>query len=193
MTAITRSIASRMTRDEFVLWDAPTPVRWQLIDGEAVEMAPASQTHSLIQSELIRLLANHLVECGSSCRVMTAPGVVPRIRADMNFRVPDVGITCAATSSGLFVEEPLILAEILSPSNETITRTNVWAYTTLPSVREILLLRSSRVEAELLRRNEDGTWPADPTIVRHDNSLALHSIGFVSPLSALYRISGLNG
>ena len=60
MTAITRSIASRMTRDEFVLWDAPTPVRWQLIDGEAVEMAPASQTHSLIQSELIRLLANHL-------------------------------------------------------------------------------------------------------------------------------------
>ncbi len=72
-------------------------------------------------------------------------------------------------------------------------RTNVWAYTTIPGLREIPLLCSSGSKAELLRRNEDGTWPADPTIVRHDNSLALHSIGFVSPLSALYRTSGING
>ena len=57
MTSMTRLIASRMTRDEFVQWDAPTPFRWQLIDGEAVEMAPASQINAFIQSELIRLLA----------------------------------------------------------------------------------------------------------------------------------------
>ena len=154
-------------------------------------MAPASQIHGFIQSELIRLLGNHFVARDSPCRVVTAPGIVPRVRADMNFRVPDVGVTCSATSSGSFVEEPIVLVEILSPSNETITRTNVWAYTTIPSVREIVLLRSSRMEAELLCRNADRTWPADPVLVRSDSSLALESIGFASPLRALYRTAGL--
>lgn len=130
-----RPVASRMTRDEFLVWDSPTELRWQLIDGEAVEMAPTSQVHAFIQAELGRLLGNHLVECGSPCRVAASPGIVPRVRADLNFRIPDLGVTCAPDSSGLFVNEPLILVEILCPSNETVTRANVWAYSTIPSVR----------------------------------------------------------
>ncbi len=191
MTAMSRPIASRMTRDEFMVWDAPTNLRWQLVDGEAVEMAPTSQIHGFIQAELGRLLGNYLIECGSPCRVATNPGIVPRVRSDSNFRIPDLGVTCAPNSSGLFVDEPLILVEILSPSNETITRANVWTYTTIPTVRELLLVRSSRVEAELLRRNADGTWPADPILLRGDACLVLESVGFTTPLAALYRTTGL--
>jgi hypothetical protein len=52
------------------------------------------------------------------------------------------------------------LSSLLSPSNESETRENVWGYTTIPSVREILLIRSTRVAAELIRHGADGSWLA---------------------------------
>jgi hypothetical protein len=55
----------------------------------------------------------------------------------------------------------MTLTEFLSPGNGAQTRANIWAYTTIPSVREILAVNSTRIEAELLRRNADGTWPED--------------------------------
>ena len=61
----------------------------------------------------------------------------------------------------------------------------------MPSVQEIFLLRSSRIEAELLQRDPSGTWPSDPVVIGADASLALRSIGFSVPLEALYRTTGL--
>ena len=188
---MTRPIASRMTRDEFVQWDAPSACRWQLVDGEAIEMAPANRLHGALQIELGRLIANYLAGQDTSGQVVGAAGVVPRVRADYNFRIPDLAVTFEERNSASFLDAPTVLVEILSPSNETDTRVNVWAYTTIPSVQEILLLRSSRVEAELLRRNDDGTWPADPVLLRSDATLTLRSIGFETPLVAVYRTTGL--
>ena len=182
-----------MTVDEFLVCDADdvTGRRWQLIDGEPVLMAPAAEAHGAIPNELGRLLANHLAERGSPCRVIAAPGIVPRVRANENFRVPDLGVTCAAPSRDVMVSEPVLLVEVLSPSNEAETRANVWAYTTIPSVREILLVRSTRMEAELLCKGEDGTWPQQATIIRSGEHLSLPSLDFSVPLSALYRTSGV--
>jgi Uma2 family endonuclease len=182
-----------MTVDEFLVWDSGdvTGRRWQLIDGEPVLMAPAAEPHGAIQSELVRLLGNHLLATGSPCRVITAPGIVPRVRSNENFRVPDLGITCAPPAQGVMVAEPVLLVEILSPGNEGKTRANIWAYATIPSVREILAVRSTRMEIELLRRLDDGTWPAAPAIVRPPNVLALASIDFSVPVADVYRTTGL--
>lgn len=193
MVALQRRIPARMTVDEFLIWDADdlTGRRWQLMDGEPVLMAPAAEQHGAIQAELARLLANHLAERTSPCRVIAAPGIVPRVRANENFRVPDLGVTCAPPSREVMVSEPVLLIEILSPSNEPETRANVWTYTTIPSVQEILLVRSTRVEAELLRRGKDGTWPEQPTIIRPTDALELTSLDFTAPLASLYRTTVL--
>jgi len=87
--------------------------------------------------------------------------------------------------------EPVILIEILSPTNETETWANVWTYLTIPTVMEVLVISSTRVEAELLRRNPDGTWPEVPTLIGAGDNLSLDSIGFTVPLSALYRTTTL--
>jgi Uma2 family endonuclease len=87
--------------------------------------------------------------------------------------------------------EPLLLIEILSPSNETETRANIWAYTTIPSVREILAVHSTKIEAELLRRRPDGNWPETADIITGSSALTLESIGYAAPLSAFYRTTGL--
>jgi Uma2 family endonuclease len=89
------------------------------------------------------------------------------------------------------VPEPVLLVEILSPSNEAEARANIWAYTTIPSVQELLVVHSTRIEAELLHRGADGSWPEQPEIIRADGSLSLASIAFTVALAAIYRTTAL--
>ncbi len=176
-----------MDTAEFLAWDAPSGSLWQLVDGEPQAMAPASRTHGAIQNELGRLIGNHLAAQAPGCSVITNPGTVPRIRADANFRIPDLAVTCSDYLSEEYdVTEPVLLVEVLSPTNKTETWTNVWAYTTIPSVREILILDSVRIRAELLRRDDNGHWPERPLVIE-DGSLELASIDFSVSLEVIYR------
>jgi len=184
-------IPVRMTVAEFLAWNPTTPQLWQLVDGEPQAMAPASRTHGAIQSELGSLIRNHLAESGSPCSIITTPGVIPHVQSDTNVRIPDLAVTC----SGYDTEEsaltdPVLLIEILSPSNQAETWANVWTYTTIPSVHEILVLKTASISAELLRRTPDGSWPEQPLILA-DGELALQSIGFRIPLAAAYRTTRL--
>jgi Uma2 family endonuclease len=184
-------IPDRMTVAEFLAWDAPSGHRWQLVDGEPQAMAPASRTHNGILGELGALIRNHLLAQGGPCSVVPTPGVVPRVRADSNFRIPDLAVTCSDYQEEEYdLTDPVLLAEILSPSNRSETWTNVWAYTTKPSVQEILLVHSTRVGAELLRRRPDGSWP-EQSMTIDDGEIELASIGFRVPLAALYRTTRL--
>lgn len=182
-----------MTLAEFSAW-TPTDssVRsWQLIDGEPVAMAPATETHGALQNEIGALLRNHLLARGGPCRVISEAGIVPRVRSDRNYRVPDLGVTCAPPSSNLMVSEPVLLIEILSPGNEAETWANIWTYTTIPSVMEILVVSSTKIEAELLRRRDDGSWPETPEPIGPSVELRLDSIGYSVPLAELYRTTAL--
>ena len=182
-----------MTVAEFLEWDSGdrSGALWQLRDGEPEMMAPASDAHGMIQCELGRLVGNHLAERGSPCRVGVAPGVVPRVRSSRNLLVPDLGVTCAPPAGGPTMLDPIVLVEILSPSNARETRANVWAYTSIPSVAEIVVIRSTSIAAEVLRRQGDGSWPAEPQYIDAEGDLVLESIGFRIKLRAAYRTSGV--
>jgi Uma2 family endonuclease len=102
-------------------------------------------------------------------------------------RVPDIGITCVPDEAGQSsLPDPVVLIEVLSPSNAAETWENVWAYTTIPSLREILVLHSVRMAAELLRRQPDGAWPEEPEVIDAEGILALDSVGFSCPLRDVY-------
>jgi Uma2 family endonuclease len=180
-----------MTVAEFLAWDAPGPDRWQLVDGEPVAMAPASRTHGTLQGELGRLIGNHLTAPGNNCTLVTAPGIVPRVRTNENFRIPDLAVTCTRYDTEEYdVSEPVLIVEILSPSNRAETWQNVWTFTTIPSLREILLLSSTAIRADVLRRGSDGNWPAAATVIE-EGDLTLDSIGLTVPLAAIYRATRL--
>jgi Uma2 family endonuclease len=182
-------ISRRMTADEFQDWDPPEHLRqrrWQLFDGEPRCMSPANENHGAIQSEAAFLLISHLRAIRPSCRVIIAPGVIPRVRAGYNHRIPDLGVTCAAAAGDKVLSDPVVLIEILSPSNENDTRANVWAYTSIPSVQEVLLLSGTSISAELLPRGADGNWPKSPLLLGPDDQLRLSSLGFEAPPRAFY-------
>lgn len=183
-----------MTVAEFLDWDPGDGNNglWQLRDGELEMMAPASLRHGIMQTRMSFLLTQHLDAKRPGCRAITAPGVVPRVRSDSNMLIPDLGVTCDAATDGIALANPVLLIEILSPSNEAQTRANIWAFTTVPSVEEILILHTSSIRAELLRRLPDGQWPARPELLGPDDGLRLDSIGFAAPLRAAYVNSGLS-
>jgi Uma2 family endonuclease len=172
---------------EFLAWDAPGPDRWQLVDGEPAAMAPFSRTHGVLLAELGSLIANCLAKAGDRCSVITLPGVVPRVRANDNFRIPDLAVTCTQYEAEEYdVANPLLIVEILSPSNHAETWRNVWSYTTIPSLQEILILSSTAIRAELIHRGGDGDWPATAVVTEHGD-LTLDSVGLTVPLAAIYR------
>ena len=177
-----------MTVDEFVAWPGDGVTKtFQLIEGVAVAMSPGSATHGTIQATLALLIGRRLAETGSRCIVVTEPAVVPRIRSNWNMRVPDIGVTCTPVAAGQFeLPDPILLVEILSPSNQNETRANIWAYATLPSVQELLIVRPTRVEAELLRRGPDGVWPDGPAPIAADGTLRLETVNLTCPLRAAY-------
>jgi Uma2 family endonuclease len=80
----------------------------------------------------------------------------------------------------------MVLIEILSPSNASDSWENVWAYTTIPSVREIVVVHSTRVLAEVLRRDANGQWPAETEKIGRDGTLRLDSIGFACRMPEVY-------
>jgi Uma2 family endonuclease len=180
---------SHMTVAEFLDWEGDgTDRKFELVDGQPQAMAPASGTHGTMQITIGSILRAHLRANRPGCRVAAEPGIVPRVLASANVRVPDLAITCVpneATERAL--PDPVVIIEILSPSNEAETRRNVWAYSSIPSVRETLLVRSTEIAAELLRRQGDGNWPEQPELIEGAGEVMLDSRGFRVPLSAFYE------
>jgi Uma2 family endonuclease len=190
MVALART-NERMTVAEFLRWDSGDD-RYELVDGETRAMAPASTIHGFLQNELGRLIGNRLRERGSACEIVANPGIVPKLLSDHNVRVPDLAVTCSPLLPGQStLPDPVLVVEVLSPSNQAKTWTNVWAYTNIPSVQEILILRSDRVAAELLRRSSSGEWPERPNAIA-GGELELASIGFRVGLAELYARTGLS-
>ncbi len=179
-----------MTVDEFIAWDTARGrkhPKFQLFDGEVRAMSPASNTHGTIQATLAREIGMHLKAPGSKCKVLTEPAIETRIRAKVNLRIPDLGVNCTPDREGqIALPEPILLIEILSPSNQKDTWDNVWAYTTIPSVREIVIVQSTRIEALVLRRQADGAWPADPDTIDAGAELVFASIDLNLPLVSAY-------
>lgn len=177
-----------MTLDEFLSRDSgdPSGASWEFVDGEAVAMALASERHAAFVAEVGRLIGNHLADRRGPYRLLVRPGVLPNVRANSNFRIPDLGVACTPPPDETIVREPVLLIEILSPNNESQTRSNIWTYTTIPSVREILAIHSTRIEAELLVRRADGNWPEMADMLTGDDRVTLPSIGFAAPLAAFY-------
>jgi Uma2 family endonuclease len=190
MSATTK-LPTHLTVAEFLAWHAPAGAAWQLVDGEPQAMAPASRTRGSLQSELAWLLTSHFRSTGSPCVAVTGAGIVPRTMSAANFRIPDLAVTCTGYSAEESVlADPVLIVEILSPSNRAETWASIWAYTSLPSVQEILILSSTEIRADLLRRDAHGDWPDRPAALT-DGDLALASIGLTAPLASLYRSTRL--
>jgi Uma2 family endonuclease len=186
MTAKARALPPLMTVDEFLDWPGDG-ARYELVDGVLRAMDSPGDTHGTIDANLVYLLTAHLVSMLPHCRVVSGIGVQPRVRADWNFRVPDLAVTCEPNEKGArSVPEPFLIVEFLSPSNAADTWDNVRTYTTLPSVTEIVVIYTTRQRADVFTRDEKGHWPANGLEIT-TGDVAFHSLDLTVPLPRFYR------
>ena len=187
-----RRIATPMTVTEFRRWADRQRGKWELVDGRPRAMAPASSTHGLIQARAAFLVERHIEDRRSSCRSATEAPVVPSSFKRHNARATDLAITCSPCADDAWeLQDPVFILEILSPSNEQDTRDNVWAYMTLPSMQQVLLLDSTAVRGEMFQRRADGTWPEEAQDLVPGDTVHIEPIGFSCPLDSFYARTSL--
>ena len=180
-----------LTVDEFLDWDAPPGYLWQLRGGVPQAMSPPSPTHGVIQIRIGQLVGAFLDSRSSPCRIVATPGVIPASRSDINMLIPDLAVTCSPIKpEDRALPNPVLLIEVLSPGNQSETWMNVWAYTTIPSVQEIVVFHSEKTGALVVRRAADGTWPDQPAAIA-EGELTLESIGFKTSIEDIYRTTWL--
>jgi Uma2 family endonuclease len=152
-----------MTVAEFQDWepDHHADHRWHLIDGIPVCMAPPISDHGRIIGRLTSLLMAHVDATMPGCDVVVGTGVIPSVASSLNHRIPDIGVTCEPASKISTMNTPIVLVEVLSPSNAHITR------------------------------DSSGHWPSNPLVLDAEAELDLRSIGFRTPLRGIYRTTSL--
>ncbi len=152
-------IPCEMSLTKFLTWDAPGPYRWQLVEGVPEPMAPSTNAHARIHAILAWLIQTHLDRTRPGYFVLSNAGVRLSEDDQRNFRIPDLGVSRTPQKpSALYIENPILLIEILSAANAKETWLNVQAFTHIACLEEILIFDSTKMAAENWRRFRDGTW-----------------------------------
>jgi Uma2 family endonuclease len=178
MSASAKKLPELMTVDEFIAWPGDGTGLWyDLVDGRLRAHAAPNDLHATMHGTLAYLLIAHVREHLPFCRVAIGGGVRPRIKSNWNYRVPDITMTCSKNAKGQHdVPDPVVIIELLSPSNQADTWDNVRNYATVPSISDIVIIDTQRIHADVLTRDDKGHWPANPVEVQRGGVIALTSL-----------------
>ncbi|HZA65964.1 MAG TPA: Uma2 family endonuclease [Geminicoccaceae bacterium] len=129
------------TVEEFEIWHARQPERWEFIRGQPRMMAPASVSHTIIKTNVGAELRTALAERGCTVMVDGAQILTDEISA-----IPDVVVTCSPIDhSTPVIAAPVIIVEVMSPSSEENDTGLRWlAYRNISSLRHYLVLSQDR-------------------------------------------------
>ena len=125
------------TVEEFEIWHARQPERWEFIRGQPRVMAPASIKHSIIKRNVT--VALHAALASRGCEALVDG---PQILTHEISAIPDVVVTCAPLDlTSPVIAKPVIIVEVMSPSSEQNDTGLRWlAYRNIPSLRHYLVL-----------------------------------------------------
>jgi Uma2 family endonuclease len=182
---MSEAAVKRMSLTEFLRWEDGTDTRYELLDGSPVAMAPPAVAHGILAARLCAGIEAAL-QSRRPCMAQVEAGIARPDRDDTCY-VADLAVTCKLPRRGdQLISNPVLIVEILSPGTAMYDRqTKVSDYRRIPSVEEILLIDSTSIFAEVLRREGD-RWITE--IVRGPQAtLSLASIGLAAAMSELYE------
>ena len=173
-----------MTVDEFLRWEDGTDTRYELVCGEIRRREVASAIHSALLARLGALIHDALKPQPEQVALLSAALAILGC-ADTCY-LADIAVAPTPERwDDRLIRDPILIVEILSPSTTAFDRqTKVPDYRRIASVREILLVDSESVFAEILRREGDH-WITE--IVQGPvATLSLSSVPLTIPMAELY-------
>ena len=179
---------SFITPQKYLAREREATYKSEYLNGQVFAMSGASPQHSIITGNLIAAMHRQISRKG--CQVYTSDMRV-RVEGSNLYTYPDVSVVCGKAR---FEEEdldvllnPVLIAEILSPSTERYDRVGKFAmYSGITSLREYILVSQSAVKVERYFRRPGGKWLLTEASHLKD-SIKLASVPAVLKVRDLYR------
>jgi Uma2 family endonuclease len=171
--------------EHYLAAEAASDVRHEYLGGLVYAMAGETTDHNQIVGNLYFAIRQHLK--GKPCRLYTSDIRVNfDLRNDEYFYYPDVIVSFDRRDHHKrFVRHPTPIIEVLSESTERVDkREKFFAYTSMPSLEEYVLVGQAAREATVFRR-ADG-WKATK-VSGAKGKLPLKALKLSLPLSAVYE------
>jgi len=175
---------SFMTLEEYLEFEETSSLlRHEFINGVLFAMNGATMIHHDIVSNLMRAMVSHVKR---PCRVFSSgPKVVIRLKSKKISYYPDVLVDCRPhTRDRLYVRNPKLIVEVLSPSTQHIDRCEkLENYRQIDSVEEYVIVAQDVKQVIVYSRAE--RW--NPRVYGVlDAAVDFRSIGLTMPMSELY-------
>jgi Uma2 family endonuclease len=152
----------RLTHAEYAALEAAASTRHEYYAGQVFAMAGGTPEHSLVASNVTRLLGNLLAS--KPCVVLNSDASVYVEATDLA-TYPDATVICGSVKRHPSLENsvvnPVLIVEVLSPSTEAYDRGAKFShYKRLSTFTEYLLVATDRFHVDRFVREPDGTWRA---------------------------------
>ena len=155
-------------------------IKHEYIDGAVYAMAGASKNHQRIIANVSGELWTQLKN--TPCEPFSSD---IKVKIGSKFFYPDVMVVCKDDSDNdYYTESPVIIVEVLSKSTRRMDETaKKFAYQTLPTLKEYVLIEQDFVDVEVCRRNEG--W-----VSRHyflGDNVAFESVDLTLSVADIYQ------
>lgn len=174
--------------DEFLRAEESAESRSEYVGGQIYAMAGGTDSHIQISFNLTKSLAEKLRD---QCRAYQSEMKV-RVEQTNAFYYPDVTLVCGEQKfyQGRrdVIENPILLVEVLSNSTKEYDKNDkFFAYQTIESFKEYLLVSQDKYVIQQYIRQEDGNWKIKATI-GIDSTLYLESVDVAVPMRDVYDL-----
>lgn len=195
MSALTKR-KKKYTPEEYLALEDKAELRSEYWDGyiiplqgESPELAGATENHNLIVTNLVAEFKRHLRE--RKCRIYSTDMKV-WVESSNKFFYPDLAIVCGKRKfyqdRRNIIENPEMIIEVLSKSTGIKDRTKkLWAYQTLESLQEYILVSQDEYVVEKYERQTDDSWKYLATIGA-DSSVTFSSVAVTLSFNEIYDL-----
>jgi len=174
-----------VSEEDYLAGEALSDVRHDYLGGHVYAVAGETRTHNTICTNLLSTIRQHLR--GGPCRLYVSDiRVNLTLHEDRYYYYPDLVVTCDPRDTHpRFVRHPKLIIEVLSDSTQRVDRREkFFAYTTLESLAEYVLVAQGAPEFTLYRR---GTGWKEEMVSGREAGVRLDSIGLALSLAAAYE------
>lgn len=169
-----------LSEEAYLQGELLSETKHEYIDGAVYAMAGASKNHERITTNISGELWTQLKN--TPCEPFSSD---IKVKVGSKFFYPDVMVVCKDDNGNdYYTENPVIIVEVLSKSTRRMDETaKKFAYQTLPTLKEYVLIEQDFVDVEVCRRSEG--W-----VSRHyflGDSVTLDSVGLTLSVADIYQ------
>lgn len=181
-----------LSPEEYLAWESEQDSKYEYENGKIIAMTGGTVPHSQIPANLSALLIPHLR--GKGCKVSVSNAKIS-IRSG-KYYYPDVVVSCDVRDrfSRDFLQYPILIAEVLSPTTEARDRgIKQQNYMVIDTLQTYILITPERPRIEIYQKRDDRAWEyqsiaiAQPNFDQEDPLIHLTSIDLKFSLSTLYE------